>query len=1261
MSDGLERGLRKQLQGKTLLGEVVFRKSHCDLSAQRFKDVFARYGFEPGIRCIREDHPIEFALWLVNEAFFSFDGGYWPVVIPKLGLRNSQGISGHVGRTFLDILRDEDFHRFRRLNTHWSYLGPILAHCGIPSSRLPQFFERLLPYAAEVGVDSDEGIAQLQQELPSMGLSRSIEWFIRFGEHVSADFLRRAVGLYRMGSSTESLPKAHVFGLPERVVEAFDEWRRATPMRPTHATVGPKFQRPRLVLDPTQGVRLELPSQPCAVSSPYLEWQIRADTGAPLSRRAARFPGDVQTQSDEVHLTAPFSSVIVRLRDVNGADLAVWSLHGMRADRPVLCFGAEDQLLMPFERAGGGLTGLVMPTGSSVSVLREGGDCEAMVAASLGALPFGWSGFSATVFDLGGATAATITAPDATTVRLELREQAAASPTLEGTLNPRLAAQDRSPVFVGDAPSLLVPTNADAFKGLWTIAVRPVAEHATASLSIRLTKGSDLFVEATESNGCRLPLDQPNLLGDTPWGVFEVSVIGPLGEGRNFRFTVIPHINIQHNWSERHSGKAEVQCVVVSDARLSTSEETFPERTPATLEIERERTPLHLDCKGYGGVRWRLPVDLYLPLPSWSVYDPSEAGAMTTWASGPITVALSELDGHTPQLLVRTATPWGVPAAASLRLSYGDATLSSVPARLDAHGHGRIDLKPLLAAARQSGFARTQVRLEFELARVVSLDCAWLERHWSVDNLEVRTVGSEIVVNWSERFAVEGRTLRVYSQFTPWRTSQALQFGLDTRGTWSGSLGLLCQEPGKYLFELGVEDEWSGAYQRAATCLADVGTLADWTSRPLAAEASVDGHLYRALVHAATGWDPPAIGHGDDLQSDEDALAVKALISLQSLVDTRDPVRRSIERLIDRLPVRTLARAIASTEVDANVVLRLGIMAQPRNVGATPPLSADEADTLWRRWGALGAWVDLQSLAASVDAPAVERYLAWLGDSTLRQLGPLTSLSTVSLTSEAGDTTQRQVLEVEAPPEAHAFAVHALRNTINLTVRRDRLATPEHIEVVDGEWWQDEQTHWKAEAKYAASPAAVVAVAPAPEAGVLSLIESGNTTLLRAVEQHCKPYPTSPIGAEAFQQAGFEWAIRVTESPARRSDLEALCREALPLVAEALASHDQDPSSARSHWRIVVELKARLPRLAKERPLSAAHAVSWLVASMMVWRSLGRPALVLCGEQRLVDLSTRLYELAPSLFSHDLMKVCAIEALLAFKAHHGPRPDQPHN
>ena len=180
-----------------------------------------------------------------------------------------------------------------------------------------------------------------------------------------------------------------------------------------------------------------------------------------------------------------------------------------------------------------------------------------------------------------------------------------------------------------------------------------------------------------------------------------------------------------------------------------------------------------------------------------------------------------------------------------------------------------------------------------------------------------------------------------------------------------------------------------------------------------------------------------------------------------------------------------------------------------------------------------------------------------------------------------------------------------------------------------------------------------------PEQGIVELVKRGLGRILKGQEAHCKPFPTSPIGQEAFQAAGFEWAIAAAERPGHRDELKRLCNEVAALVRDVRNRDDHSSLHRSSFERLRAELKARAHPLAEDEPLLAVHQASWLVASTLVWRSLGRH-FVACPPHQLVRLATTLYDLAPRLFAHDLMKVCAIEALLAVKAPDAARPNEAH-
>jgi hypothetical protein len=1253
MSDisALESRLRRQLQGKTLLGEVAFEERHCEQSAQGFKQVFSRYGFSDGLARVQFDCPILFAMWLVNEAFYSYDSGYWPAVTAKVGV-NPQNNAARMGAAFVDILDRFRLPRFRRLNTHWSYLGPILAHCGVPKSRLPQFFDEVLPLAARIGVGSAEGLAELQQQLASLRVSRSIEWFIRFGDTVSADFVRRCLDMYNVAHARNALPPSAAFGVPERVWKEFEKWTRTAHIQVPGASP-PRLLRPRLYVDPSQGLRLELPAQPCHHAS--LDWDIRIDAESPIVRTVPRFAGEGHSGPDDVLLGAPFASAMVRLKEPGGRELGTWVLAGLPTDRPVMFFDCEDFSVLPGE-ASAAAHGVLVPTGYLLRVRRGDGLHSPPVLSPLGRLPFGWGAFEASICDFtGGSAVILVDEAGRTCGEIELGEGEAAAPRLLGETVSHLAASDRTRVFVGSAPTVLIPAVRQAFDEQWTIVIDPACEHCNGTLPRIAPESASLFTEPSvgEANQLAVPLDQPNLLGTDPWGVFDILVKGPLGQSARFRIAVVPPLRIEHDWSEWRQGTA-IHTTVHTHAEVATATAIVRDRV---LLVERERTPLRLKCDGYGRQRWSIPVDLHLPIPSWSVQDGVSSAHLMTWSSQPSRLTLAEADGLSPQLMVRTATPWGVPRSATLQLRHNERVLFSASVPLDANGYGKFDLQPLLANARQAGYPRVHARLDLQLARTVSLDCLTIERHWTVDGVGVAAEGDRVHVFWTERFPMQGRVLRVHSRLTPWESPRSVHIDASARGLWEGPISEVVAEPGRYRFELGVEDEWTGTFTSAGSCEWDHGTLEEWRSRPLYGEPSVDGALYHYLVNAAAGTvDTNTLYIGTDERGEE--LSTKLFLALQAMGHERAGASKRLERLLSRVWLWPLLRGLvaSATSLDPSTLLELGVLAQARVGADRPGLSEHQADQLWRLWPPLGAWADLQALTAGVDRAAEARFVRWMGTDALRQMGPVATGSRLCFrNSDRGLLRQAQLLEVVGDGAVSPFDYHALREVLTLRVLFDGEKAPRDIEVINGVWSDIPDREFAVEVRY---PGAVSACCTHPEQIIVQLVKRGLGHILKGQEAHCKPFPTSPIGQEAFQAAGFEWAIAAAEQPGRRDDLNKACREVAALVRDVRNSDDGSPDKL-SFERLRAELKARAHPLADDDPLLAVHQASWLVASTPVWRSLGRH-FVACPPHQLVWLATTLYDLAPRLFAHDLMKVCAIEALLAVKAPDAARPNEAH-
>ena len=154
---------------------------------------------------------------------------------------------------------------------------------------------------------------------------------------------------------------------------------------------------------------------------------------------------------------------------------------------------------------------------------------------------------------------------------------------------------------------------------------------------------------------------------------------------------------------------------------------------------------------------------------------------------------------------------------------------------------------------------------------------------------------------------------------------------------------------------------------------------------------------------------------------------------------------------------------------------------------------------------------------------------------------------------------------------------------------------------------------------------------------------------LRELRALCSPFPTGPIGGDAFQVAAFDWAERAASDPAVRTRLADLCASnALPLAREALRDFGTAATPANDGAvRILAELQARVPTRSEDSPLLAVHLLSWITAMGLVYRGFNWPLPFMWSESKTLETALALQELAPRLLEHDITKICAIQALVS--------------
>ena len=186
--------------------------------------------------------------------YYYNEGDFWsvfpgldsPIDRSRWGQKFEEFLVHHNSLESFRSIRDEGGHR---------YVGPILAHGGIPQSCLRDFFNLITRYGDREQTGQDL-IENLTDSLPKLALAdKPVQRFIKYGGEVAESFVSRCLALWHCYERGDTGAKC---GLPDRVVEEFSGWwPDHRPARRDHVKRMPK---PELCIEPAGlGVFLYLP------------------------------------------------------------------------------------------------------------------------------------------------------------------------------------------------------------------------------------------------------------------------------------------------------------------------------------------------------------------------------------------------------------------------------------------------------------------------------------------------------------------------------------------------------------------------------------------------------------------------------------------------------------------------------------------------------------------------------------------------------------------------------------------------------------------------------------------------------------------------------------------------------------------------------------------------------------------------------------------------------------------------------------------
>jgi len=764
--------------------ESVELVQELDLETKELKRLVSTQVEWLGSRGVAENYPCTLTCFLAlvgSEVYHR--GNFWGEIAKELSLRQELSTAERElwGRCFERTIRLKGLADFSGIGGH-RYVAQILLHGGIPEYCLRDLFENLitpaicgrLPYDGDV-----EPLLEEWQTRPSLFdcTDRPVRRFLLHGGKAAHDLLGRclqATELLLEGEASD----AEGVGLPAKMLSLFQRWWGEEPRGRTRGPSSRRFSPPQIRLEPHAGaLMLYLPAQPAEVAEGCLVAEIRIDerTAETVHVPISHGSGFREAEGLDYPLEEPFERLRVRLLD-GSKKLREWRFDGRLKDEPWLVFDAKSLRLLPGKTITKPCVWLLTPEGTEVS--PDGGRVVARREC--------WGNHVAEKLELGPEGKVSLRKASGAGAGREiptaqyLCQQAALHDSSDATEHrwPRLRSRDVTNVrvYTGGPPKLLVPA-----PKMWnrrcTLEVVARPRRACFEGQRKISLGADP-ADTVRQVGSHYEIPLSALLGEEPYGIFNISVRGRLGHDASFNVCVLPRLRVEvgpmalvgigqriefvFRWG------ADVHMSPAGDAQGCQLEKLAGESRAYRLSLDRgvAAVPLRVRLPG-NGQGTELTFTLEAPLMKWAFTSRDGSGPIR-YSTETIRVPLADIIGaEDPAVLLY----WPFPneAAAQLVLQGEDQVRNHKLRR----GLNRLPLAcfgETLSAVR-SREATLELVTTLEDGREVRRPIIAVGLGWAPSAVRAAMGAGQspraIKVSWKDKFPRSSRMIRV------WGVSQA--------------------------------------------------------------------------------------------------------------------------------------------------------------------------------------------------------------------------------------------------------------------------------------------------------------------------------------------------------------------------------------------------------------------------------------------------------------------------------------------------------
>lgn len=815
-----EKRLRPFFREVGLIGEIPLSDDDALKIQQALYDLIVSAGPEHAAQFLRDYAPHSLACFLVWKGIQGYhEGDYWSEVCQPIGLPTNW--QQKWGQIFEAVIRRSQLADFRDVEGH-RFVTPILLHGGIPASCLPNFFDNVIGLSVQDSLGySDNAHDLIDDFLDSSHVqttNKPVRRFLEKGGKIADDFVQRCVDLALQADSVEPSSSGEEFGLPQYVVERFFAWweeSAASQSQTFRRTDLPRYRAPQTFLSIDQGgLYFSFPAQRISRNALSNTRELRLEVQQDGERIEYPLYG---TRTGEM-IETEIHDAALKLGEkyeftlfAGTTPLRTWSFSGRSSKQPWLIFHGPSKKLLPGRIITERNIWIVFPTSwaigptSSVRVLEEAAFTREFQAKRLlveGHPPDIW-------FTDGDGKSVSVS--------VKWRDIPTVQPASSETW-PRLSSEEADrefTVYCGRPPRLLIPRPVPdrAFLTITSVGHSYPAERK----KIRL---QDLPVFSPQGDDLTLALDDPDLLGPTPWGRFILQVRGQLGKDTTFRLCLLPEIQFDFPRSallpDPETGSRTVSFSLahphLEELDVELPAEQSYDGDSYHVEVPADSRHVVLTLHLSDGEAWaEVPLTIPVSRLRWAVSGLDENEALT-WHDTPVTITLQDLeDAQEVRLLARG--DFGQPVEYILFLEGVDQSESFWV----RNGNGGARLSPFLDSLRESGRSRNKFSLRFSLPDEDSprhICPVRIDTTWIVENLRILQDFTpdkderRLVFRWRDSGNGKNRAFRL------WRLDRQVEEPIevavaDSRSKVEFHSALADFPHGLYRLELTILDEWA--------------------------------------------------------------------------------------------------------------------------------------------------------------------------------------------------------------------------------------------------------------------------------------------------------------------------------------------------------------------------------------------------------------------------------------------------------------------